>query len=293
MRNRFIGLLVAALACLAAGLAPAWAAGNGSVTVTDVHQVGQTLAVSLSLHNVDTTGMADDAVTATIGGRSVPVTLAGSSTQGLPAAQPGRALLLIDTSGSMTGAKIAGARAAADAFVNAVAPNVAVGLASLGDQTTVLVPPTTDRAALHDSLQKLVPRGNTHLYDAVIQSVPSLGGSGDRLLVILTDGVDDGSSHTLAEATAAVRSSGVVLDAVSLQGTAAANQALGQLTSAGEGRVLQATDSASLADLFRSTTQELVSRVELTVPVPDSASSASTLRCACVRRAGRSPPRAT
>lgn len=123
-------------------------------------------------------------------------------------------MLAIDRSGSMRSAMDA-TKAAANEFVVTMPAQVPVGIVVFGDVVTVLTPPTTDRAALADLINGITAQGDTALYDAVVTATQQFAPTtANKVLVLLSDGKDDGSAGTLEAAIAAVE--GVTVEAISL-----------------------------------------------------------------------------
>src|SRR5207253_1267143 len=74
----------------------------------------------------------------------------------------------VDVSGSMRGAPLDAAKAAATSFVDALPPRARAGLVAFGDRAQVVVPMTDDRRALDDAIRGLRAGGETALYDGLI-----------------------------------------------------------------------------------------------------------------------------
>ena len=142
-------------------------------------------------------------------------------------------ILAIDTSGSMRPA-IQSAKVAASEFVAAMPPDVRIGLETFADEVTVLVSPTTDRALLTAQIDSIVVDGDTALYDLVVGAGGHFTPTVDhKVLVILSDGKDEGSSATLDDAIAAAQ--GINVETISLttaETDLASLNALGPVTSA-------------------------------------------------------------
>ncbi len=142
-------------------------------------------------------------------------------------------MLVIDASGSMRPA-IEAAKAAAREFVDSMPAEVPIGVVTFGDDVTVLTPPTTDRPLLSEEINSIVTVGDTALYDAVIAASQQFSLTADyKVIVLLSDGKDEGSGATLDAAIAA--SQGVSIEAISLttaQTDIASLSALGTVTSA-------------------------------------------------------------
>jgi tight adherence protein B len=179
------------------------------------------------------------------------------------------AILTIDTSGSMRDAGLAGAKSAATAFLSSVPPDVAVGLVAFADTARVVVAPTTDRTKVRDAVTSLAAVGRTALYDGVALAAKTLGTTGSRSIVLLSDGNDTASTATLAQATATVTASKVALDAVSLgKAEQAQSAALTALTKAGRGQLVSVDQPQELTKVFESAAQAIASQVLVDVTVP-------------------------
>ena len=77
-------------------------------------------------------------------------------------------ILVVDTSGSMTGHPVEAAIGAAAAFVAQMPAGVRIGVESFGREIRVLSTPTLDRALVTQQLAGLTAGGDTPLHDAVI-----------------------------------------------------------------------------------------------------------------------------
>jgi tight adherence protein B len=161
---------------------------------------------------------------------------------GLAAASPGAAapvsaadsevIIAIDTSGSMRPA-IDAAKAAADEFVASMPADVRIGVETFADEVTVLTPPTTDRALISAQIDSITADGDTALYDVVVAARQRFAPTAEhKVLVLLSDGKDEGSTSSLDDAVAAVE--GLHVEAISLttaETDLASLTALGAVTS--------------------------------------------------------------
>jgi tight adherence protein B len=180
-----------------------------------------------------------------------------------------RAVLAIDTSGSMTtNNRIGAARQAALAYLAKVPADVEVGLVTFSDRATVRVRPTKNRAQVRAVVRGLQAKGNTALFDAVRQAASILGRSGDRSILVLSDGKDEGSSTSLAADIATLRSSKIAVNAV-LLGDTSAQQSLLALSNAAGGRVVSARAAADLTKTFEEAARASDKDVVLTATIPD------------------------
>jgi tight adherence protein B len=184
------------------------------------------------------------------------------------------AVLVMDVSGSMKGAGLAGAKRAAAAFLAAIPADVRVGLVTFGNTARVSVAPTTDRGAVADAVSKLTADGSTALYDGTILGVKTAGVAGLRTVLVLSDGADEGSKAKLRTAVAAVKASKVTLDAVSFVGTDSSQaKPLQQLADAGGGRVIATGAADELAAAFTQTAQVISNQLEVTATLPPTITS--------------------
>jgi Ca-activated chloride channel family protein len=130
---------------------------------------------------------------------------------------PLSAALAIDCSFSMTEERLALAKQAARAFVNALRPEDQAMVIAIGSQVDVVAPLTADRAALFAAIQGLGRFGSTALHDATVESVDHVQQArGRRALVLLSDGVDRYSRRSAGEALEHVRRSDVLVYPIAL-----------------------------------------------------------------------------
>jgi tight adherence protein B len=188
---------------------------------------------------------------------SIAVTEGGRPVLGLRAKPLGSrfgVILAIDTSGSMRGAPIRGALAAARAFAAQRPAYQPLGVITFSDTAQVAVPFTTDAAAIRQGLAgapKLRPY--THIYDAVESSLAAIksehlaGGA----VVVLSDGHDHGSTATPGALGRAARRAGVRLITVGIQSPDFDPSNLHELAAAGGGDYVGAASSAALVALYR------------------------------------------
>jgi Flp pilus assembly protein TadB/uncharacterized protein YegL len=180
------------------------------------------------------------------------------------------AILVLDLSGSMAGAPLAAAQAAAIGYVNGLPPDVQIGLITFSDTPHTVVAPTRDRAALLAALRGVKAAGNTALYDgigAALRSAPSSASAGQNRLLVLSDGADTSSKQALSGALQALQQARATTDVVAF-GAEADQQVLSQLAAAGHGRMLSASSATELASAFGSAAQSFSEQVLVTVTIP-------------------------
>jgi Ca-activated chloride channel homolog len=110
----------------------------------------------------------------------------------------------MDTSGSMSGQKIAAARTSLTQFIKLLGDRDRLQIITFSSEVHVLTPLSLVGEKRDDMLRRvggLVEGGDTKLYDAVSQSIDSLNQNADpkhiRAVVVLTDGQDTASTISL------------------------------------------------------------------------------------------------
>src|SRR5665811_16053 len=98
---------------------------------------------------------------------------------------------------------------AADAFLASAPADVYVGVVTFSTAPKVVTAPTLNRAVVRAAIAGLKSKGETTLYDGIAAALTQLGTSGDRSFILLSDGGDTRSRHTLAQTLAALSTSGV------------------------------------------------------------------------------------
>jgi len=117
----------------------------------------------------------------------------------------------IDISGSMSPA-MPKLKTAVKEFLAAVPAQDQVTLVGFNDNIMTLTRKTTDPAERIKAVDRLAPWGSTALYDTILRSVEMLGRqTGRKVLVVFTDGEDQGSHATLADVERRLQSSDVAL----------------------------------------------------------------------------------
>lgn len=122
---------------------------------------------------------------------------------------PWSVVFLQDLSGSMgVGGRLEASHEAVDYFLDAARPGDEFALATFaGEDTNIDVPFTEDQAPLRESIASWEGYGKTALHDAValLPRISSDSRNVKRAAVLITDGVDNASSITAAEAREIVR----------------------------------------------------------------------------------------
>jgi VWFA-related protein len=103
-------------------------------------------------------------------------------------------LLLLDLSGS-TARVTDTIRAAARRFVAATRPQDRIAIMTFAGETQIVAPPTSDRAALRESIDRIAaPAGDTRLYDSLASALNYMTRRADparrRAVILMSDGLD-------------------------------------------------------------------------------------------------------
>lgn len=191
-------------------------------------------------------------------GRPVEVLLASVKS----ADQPIDAVLVVDSSGSMKGASMDAAKAAALAFIAELRPPSRAALVSFSDKPSVVLPMSSDAGLLRSAVNRIEAEGETALYDAVLVAVRQVSRKAGTqpVVIVLSDGGDTMSRTPLTQALGEIRSSGVPVLAVALPSDESDAGALKMMARQNGGRVATVKNVANLTSYYTSLAQELQTR---------------------------------
>lgn len=260
--SRLLRLVTAAFfGCLVLAAAPAYAADGASID--HVEPGDGTVEVLVS---VPGDGAVDlSTVTVTLDGADADATAKSADTSDIRRT----AILAIDTSTSMKGSRFTEAKKAARAYLAAVPANVYVGVVAFDGKVRVAQPPSLDRAAATKVVNALRLDQDTALNDGVLRSLRAAGTSGQRTVLVLSDGKDT-TTTPLAQVVSRIKSSGARVEVVSLGQSGDALAPLQDMATAGGGAVISASDPAALTRTFADEADLLSRQVLVTASVPDS-----------------------
>jgi tight adherence protein B len=162
-------------------------------------------------------------------------------------------VLVIDASDSMHGDAILGATAAARAFAANRQPQQSFAIVTFNSEPHVVLPLSTDPTAIENALASPPELAKkTHLYDAVSQAVTMLENANVtvRSVVVLSDGADTGSTHSLEQVANAAKDAGVHIFTVGLRSGAFDAAALQDLARRGAGQYSEARKPSDLEPIF-------------------------------------------
>ena len=129
--------------------------------------------------------------------------------------------LVMDTSGSMSGEKMAAAKSAVERFLYGLLDQSdEVFLYQFESQATLVQDWTTDRRAVSRALGRIQARGGTALYDAAAEAVPlaQSGAQRKKAVVIISDGNDTSSQIDAASVQQLIRETEVLVYAIGIDG---------------------------------------------------------------------------
>ena len=177
--------------------------------------------------------------------------------------EPVGIVLVIDVSGSMLGAPMEAAKAAATNFVSQKRPGDFIALVTFGDTVQTVSGFTTNIEALTARIAELVAAGETAFNDGVIQGINLFEQSNAtalrRNIIVLSDGTDTASVATTDDVLAAINnpSNPVRVFGVALESPDFLPDAVQQVAEAGEGLFLSTSDPDQLAGLYGQIQREI------------------------------------
>ena len=271
--TRSLGVAVALTALAVVLPAAAHADDGASGTISDVKSVEGTVQFVFTAKGLPPGSTLDPNSIVVQAG---DVTLEATASVGTPDnVNKGKAplretMVVIDTSGSMAGQGISAARSAALSYMASVPADVRLGLVTFSAQPHVVLRPTTSRASFKNAVRGIRAGGETSLYDGIVAAVGALDNSAadaSRRLLVLSDGDDTSSLHSLADAIAAVKSANVPADVVAFR-LPGSQAVLNQIADSSSGKVLGAQSANDLANVFQSAAAAFQSQVLVTAQVP-------------------------
>ncbi len=153
--------------------------------------------------------------TVQLDGESLPV---AAVSQGLDSTLAIDVVLALDTSASMVGGPLEQAKVAARSFLAGLSPKDAVAIVTFADAVELVQPYTVDRAIATAAIDSVSAGGGTALYQATMESLrlAAGAGSGREVVVLLSDGLDNGSTDSREGAQAAAKTMGVPIFVIGL-----------------------------------------------------------------------------
>lgn len=127
--------------------------------------------------------------------------------------------IVLDTSGSMDGEKMAAAKVALNRFlIELLGPDDEVFLYRFDSSPELVHEWTTDRRRVSAALHHIQPRGGTALYDAVSEAIPLVqaGKHRKKALLVISDGNDTSSRTVIIALQEQIRETEVLVYAIGI-----------------------------------------------------------------------------
>jgi Ca-activated chloride channel homolog len=172
--------------------------------------------------------------------------------------------LLVDSSASMSRRMDFVQRTAAT-LAGYMTPRDRMLIAPFARDIRGITGPTSDRATIVEAVRAIQPDGGTAILDSVSKLPQILASAeGRRAVILITDGYDENSSTSFAEALAAVKSSGATVYVVGIGGVAGISikgeRLLRQLAVETGGRFFFPSRDSELAEVHDVLTQDVQNR---------------------------------
>lgn len=172
----------------------------------------------------------------------------GYSSVAASAEQADTAVLVVDSSGSMTQGRLSEARTAVRRLAGAFDDSTAVGLVTVKGKPTLQHSPDLDRQSLLTSIAELSGSGDTALLDGLVFAQEFAASEDGGRLIVLTDGADTNSQASKEEVIDAARSADVRIDFVALRPAQSDLRTLRGIAQATGGDVVTGDDAVTLID---------------------------------------------
>jgi Ca-activated chloride channel homolog len=126
---------------------------------------------------------------------------------------PASVAILVDTSASMSGDKILRAKEALARFIQTSHPRDEYFLIGFSSTPRLLLDGSHDGQAVLNQFNNVSPAGNTAVYDAVYLGIEKLSHASypKRAIIVISDGEDNQSRHTLVELRRSLQESDIVV----------------------------------------------------------------------------------
>jgi tight adherence protein B len=177
-------------------------------------------------------------------------------------------VLALDRSQSMRGRPLANALAAGRQFANTAGGDDHVGVVAFGHSAIALTRVGSSPSEAADQIGGMTvdSQSGTALYDAIVVAANRLGQDArpGRAIVVVTDGADVSSSHSLKDAVAAAHAAHAAIYAIGIAGPDFTASALQELASDTGGSYRQASSARDLTRTYAALQDELSRTWQLT-----------------------------
>ena len=178
---------------------------------------------------------------------------------------PVDAVLVLDMSASVRGAKLDALKDAARAFLDGLREGEQAALVAFREEVHLLEPFTADRARVRRALERAQPRGSTALCDAVYAAL-RLREPGPRrsAVVVFSDGIDNMSWLAPSEVVEAASRSEAIVYGVAMRARSDSKERfLGDVVAATGGKLFEAASERDLRGRFLDVLTDIRARYVL------------------------------
>lgn len=168
-------------------------------------------------------------------------------------------VLAIDVSGGMSGPALDDVKRAASDFVRQAPTGAHIGIVAISSTPQVLSELTTDSEDLLRRIDGLKAGGNSAIADSVVTAAEMLerGEAANNILLLLTDGADTSSAHSMSELPSVLSRSRASLYAVQMSTPETNSALLQQVARESRGQYASAGDTAALGAIYQSAARAL------------------------------------
>jgi VWFA-related protein len=194
--------------------------------------------------------------------------------------------MLVDSSASMS-RRMDFVQRTAGTLAGYMTPLDRMLIAPFAKEVGALTGPTSDRATITQAIEAIRPAGGTAILDSLSRLPEILGNAeGRRAVVLITDGYDEHSAASFADAMAAVKKSGATVYVVGIGGVAGISikgeRLLRQLAVETGGRFFFPARDAELAEVHDVLTRDVQNRYLITY-TPQNQDADGTWRSVTVK----------
>lgn len=179
-------------------------------------------------------------------------------------------ILVIDRSGSMVGEPLVKARQGACKFVSLMGTNEKTGVISFGDDVKLIADFSKDKNYLQNSIKSINLFGDTTvLYDAIYRGLKEISNQkvSRKALIVLTDGKEESSKHTLKECINIANDKKIRIFSIGL-GYSHDPVPLKEMTSKTKGNYYYAGSPDKLVSVYQQIADELHNEYAITFKSP-------------------------
>lgn len=173
--------------------------------------------------------------------------------------QPVAVTLLVDVSGSMKGKPIEDAKTAAKLFVERSHPQDKIAVVAFSATVNRAADFTNDKHKLNQAIDSLQARGETAVYDGLIESLKAAKNAPltNQTMILLSDGGDTASKNSGQAAADIAASTKIPVSAITLQSEEFNPTPIEEIARVSGGQVLTAVSSEALKSLYNGLAAEL------------------------------------